>query len=115
MAKKSKRVKRILGVKVPKPIGRILANPAGRLLIAGAATAGVVAIARHPQTRAAATAAMNELSRVGHSAGMAAAGIVRAAATPLLAPAQPLAGGRKGKKARKNGSARMQHDEAERA
>ncbi len=115
MAKKSKRVKRVLGVRVPKPIGRVLASPAGRLLIAGAATAGVVAIARDPRARAAATAAISELSRISQSAGMAAAGIVRAAATPLVAQVQPPSAGRKRKKLRKNGSARMQQDEAERA
>jgi hypothetical protein len=92
MAKKRKRVKRIFGLKVPKPAGRFLASPAGQLTIAGAIVAGGVAAARSSRLRAAVAMAGHELKEAGVSAGYAIGSAAKAAMAPVIGAAHQLSG-----------------------
>lgn len=90
MAKKSKsrRVKRILNVKIPKPVGRFLARPSGRYALAGTAIAGGVAVVRNPQVQAAFATAATEIGHAVKSAGYAIGSAARSALEPMIAAAQ---------------------------
>ena len=119
MAKKRKRVKRVLGVKVSKPVGRFLASPGGQLAIAGAVVAAGVAASRSPRVRAAFQIAGLELKRAGTSAGFA----VGSAAKAALAPVIGAMGGvsdedekpKKKKKRKSDSSPRLEQDDYEEA
>jgi hypothetical protein len=118
MAKKRKRVKRVLGLKVPKPVGRFLASPAGQLTIAGVIVAGGVAAARSPRVRAAVAMAGHELKEAGVSAGYALGSAARAALTPVVGAAQQLSGGddetpKKKKKRKSDSSPRLEQEDYE--
>lgn len=112
MAKKSKRrVKRVLGVKIPKPVGRFLGSRGGQAAVAGAAIVAGVAAARHPRVQAAAMMAGYELQRAGASAGHAVSSAAKAALTPVIAALQPAPEAVKKKSKR---SPRLAQDGAER-
>ena len=116
MAKKRKRVKRILGMRLPKPVGRLLASPAGQLAVAAAIVAGGVAAARNPRVRAAVGIAGNELKQAGVAAGYALGSAAKAALTPVAGAARQVSGedGAKKKKKRKgDGSPRLQQEDYE--
>jgi len=118
MAKKRKRVKRVLGLKVPKPIGRFMASPAGQLTIAGIVVAGGVVAARSPRVRAAVAVAGHELKAAGVSAGYAIGSAAKAALAPVVGAAHQLSGDddrpKKEKKKRKgDASARLEQDDFE--
>lgn len=116
MAKKSKarRVKRVLGVRIPKPVGRFIATPAGRIAIAGALIAGGVAASRNPRVRAAAAMAAHEVQRAGRSAGQALGAGARAALAPMMAAAHLDGAGKKAKRKAKSTTPRLRQDDAER-
>ena len=106
MAKKRKRVKRVLGLKVPKPMGRFLASPTGQLAIAGVIVGGAVAASRSPRVRAAVAMAGHELKEAGVSAGYAIGAAAKAALTPVVGAAQQVSGnGESPKKKKKRKSA----------
>jgi hypothetical protein len=115
MAKKRKRVKRVLGLKVPKPVGRFLASPAGQLSIAGVMVAGGVAAARSSRVRAAFAIAGHELKEAGVSAGYAIGSAAKAAMAPVVGAAHHLSGDEddapKKKKKRKGVSPRLEQDD----
>jgi len=118
MAKKRKRVKRVLGLRVPKPMGRFLASPTGQLAIAGVILGGAFAASRSPRVRAAVAMAGRELKEAGVSAGYAVGAAAKAALTPMVGAAQQVSGGNgaglKKRKKRKGGStARLEQDEYE--
>jgi hypothetical protein len=116
MAKKRKRVKRLLGIKVPKPMGRFLASPGGQAAIAGALIAAGVAAARSSRVRAAFALAGHELTRAGNSVGYALGSATKAALTPIVGAAEQVATGEtkpKKRKAKGDGSSRLDQDDYE--
>jgi hypothetical protein len=116
MAKKRRRVKRVLGLKVPKPVGRFLASPAGQLGVATAVLAGGVAAARSERVRAAFAAAGRELKQAGVSAGYVVGSAAKAALTPVISAAQQVAGDAaqsKKKKRKGDSSPRLDQDDME--
>ncbi len=115
MAKKSKskRVKRVLGVKIPKPVGRFIASPGGRIALVGAVVAGGVLAARSPRVKAGAMIAAYEVKKAGRAAGMALGSAARAALTPVMAATQSDSAGKKAKKKAKAASPRLAQDDAE--
>lgn len=92
MAKKRRRVKRVLGLRVPKPMGRLLASPAGQLTIAGVIIVSGVAAARSPRVRAAVALAGRELKEAGVAAGYALGSAARAAIAPVVGTAHQISG-----------------------
>jgi hypothetical protein len=117
MAKKRKRVRRVLGVRVPKPMGRFLASPAGQLTIAGVVIVGAAAAARSPRVRAALAVAGHELKAATASAGYAVGSAAKAALTPVVGAAQQVSGGdeapKKRKKRKSDSSPRLEQDDYE--
>jgi hypothetical protein len=116
MAKKRKRVKRVLGLKVPKPMGRFLATPGGQLAIAGAVVAVGVAASRNSRVRASLQIAGHELKRAGASAGYALGSATKAALAPVIGALEQVSGDDekpKKKKRKGNGSPRLDQEEAE--
>jgi hypothetical protein len=116
MAKKLKRVKRILGMKVSKPVGRFLASPGGQLAIAGAVVAVGVAASRNQRVRAAFQIAGHELKRAGASGGYAVGSAAKAALAPVIG-AMDMAGEdekpKKKKKRKTDTSPRLEQDDYE--
>jgi hypothetical protein len=116
MAKKRRRVKRVLGLRVPKPMGRFLASPAGQLAIAGVIVGGAVAAARSSRVRAAVAMAGRELKEAGVSAGYAIGSAAKAAMAPVVGAAQQVSGDEAPKKKRKrkgDSSPRLEQEDYE--
>lgn len=116
MAKKRKRVKRVLGLKVSKPVGRFLASPGGQLAIAGAVVAAGVAASRNPRVRAAFQIAGHELKRAGASAGYALGSAAKATLAPVIGAMDHVDEDEKPKKKKKrkgNTTARLEQDDYE--
>jgi len=116
MAKKRRRVKRVLGIKVSKPVGRFLASPGGQLAIAGAVIAIGVAAARSQRVRAAFDIAGHELKRAGTSAGYAVGSAAKAALAPVIGAMEQVSGEDdkpKKKKRKSDSSARLAQEDSE--
>jgi hypothetical protein len=117
MAKRRKRVKRVFGVKVSKPVGRFLASPGGQLAIAGAVVAAGVAASRNPRVRAAFQIAGHELKRAGTSAGFALGSAAKAALAPVIGVMDGASGEdekpKKKKKRKSDTTARLEQDDYE--
>lgn len=115
MAKKGKRVKRVLGVKVSKPVGRFLASPGGQVAIAAAVVAIGVAASRNHRVRAAFQIAGHELKRAGTSAGYALGAAAKAALTPVIGAQVSDADEKPKKKKKRKGdsSLRLEQDDYE--
>jgi hypothetical protein len=117
MAKKRKRVKRVLGLKVPKPVGRFLATPAGQLTVAGVVVAGGIVAARSPRVRAAFAMAGHELKEAGVSAGYAIGSATKAALAPVIGAAHQVSDDddrpKKKKKRKSDSSPRLEQDDYE--
>lgn len=117
MAKKRKRVKRVLGVKVPKTVGRFLASPGGQLAVAGVVVAVGVAASRNHRVRAAFEIAGHELKRAGISAGYALGSATKAALAPVIGAMDQVSDERekpkKKKKRKGDSSPRLEQDDYE--
>jgi hypothetical protein len=115
MAKKRKRVKRVLGLKIPKPAGRFLASPAGQLTVAAVVIGGGVAAARSQRVQAALMIAGHELKRAGTSAGYALGSAAKAALAPVIGAMDYVShdDAPKKKKRKSNGSPRLDQEERE--
>ena len=117
MAKKRKRVKRVLGMKVSKPVGRFLASPGGQLAIASAVVAVGVAASRNQRVRSAFQIAGHELKRAGTSAGFALGSAAKAALGPVIGAMDQVSDEdekpKKKKKRKGDSSPRLEQDDYE--
>lgn len=114
---KRKRVKRVLGVKVPKPLGRFLATPGGQIAIAGAVLAAGVGAARSTRVREAFGVAGHELRRAGAAAAYAAGSATKSVLTPVIGAMEQASGGddKSAKKKARKGTSRLDQDDRETA